>query len=150
MSRWRSTRPCRSKEPAVTNEWIPRPPQARVVVVSPGGATLFEGIAAPGQTLELPGGSKVKVVGIDWYSRLSIVDDPTIPLIYAAMVIAAIGLTMTVTFRQRLLVATALRDDDGVKLAMNARLWRNVSTSTSEIQSVLAKALGGDEKGSVT
>jgi hypothetical protein len=117
-------------------------------VTSGTGATLFDRTASTGQTLELPGGSKLKIVGVDWYSRLSLVDDSSVPLIYMAMVIAALGLTMTVAFQQMLLVATVVREDDGVKLALTVRLWRNVPTNANEIQQELAKALGSAEKGS--
>ena len=132
------------------NEWIPKSPRARVRIASPTGATLFSGSAAPGKIMDLPGGSKLKVVGIDWYSRLSLVDDPTIPLIYAAMVIATIGLTITVSFRQQLLAATVVRDSDGAKLALRMRLWRGVPTNANEIHSELAQALEINEKESTS
>lgn len=129
-------------------EWVPKQPTARVLVRTAQGKTLHDRVVRPGEDVVLPGGGAVRLLGVGWYSRLSIVDDPTIPLIYAAMIIAMLGLTTTVVFRQQLVLATFLEGPDGAVLAVRLRLWRNVPTSRSEIEDALARALGSSEKGS--
>jgi cytochrome c biogenesis protein ResB len=128
-------------------EWIPKQPNARVVLMSPDGAQLVDSIVRPGEDVALPTGTRLRLVGIGWYARLAIVDDPTTPLLYAVMVIALLGLTVTVLVRQQVLVATVSEGPDGARLAMNLRLWRNTPTNRGEIEGELARALGGDEKG---
>lgn len=131
-------------------EWIPRKPAARLVVTTEAGKRLLDRVVQPDETAPLPGGGSIRLLGVGWYSRLSLVDDPTIPLIYAVMIIAMLGLTMTVAFRQQLLVACAVDAPDGVKLAIRMRLWRNVPTSRAEIESELVRALGSDKKESAS
>jgi cytochrome c biogenesis protein ResB len=128
-------------------EWIPKQPTARVVVSGAAGAPLVERIVSPNEDVALPGGGSLRLVGIGWYSLLSIVDDRTTPFIYAAMIVAMIGLTVTVLVRQQVVVATVVEGADGATLAVRLRLWRNAPTNRSEIESALADALGSDRKG---
>lgn len=127
-------------------EWIPKKPAARVRVISGSGALLLDGVVHPGESLALPGGGAVRLLGIGWYSRLSLVDDPTIPFIYGAMIVAMLGLTLSLVARQQVLVATAMERPDGVVLAMNLRVWRNAPASRGEIERELVRALGSAEK----
>jgi hypothetical protein len=127
-------------------EWIPKQPKARVVVLGAAGTTLVDRTLLPGESVTLPGGGAVRLGGLDWYSRLSLVDDSTIPLIYGAMVLAMLGLTLTAVGRQQLLVAAVLTGSDGVRLAVDVRLWRNVPTSAGEIKDTLGQALGPKEE----
>ncbi len=127
-------------------EWIPQKPSAHLVVTDAQGAPLLDRVLHPGEEVSLPGGGAVRLLDVDWYSRLSLVDDSTIPLIYMAMVIAMIGLSMTLFFRQQLLVATADEGPDGTKLLVKMRLWRNVPTNRAEIETELVRALSGNEK----
>lgn len=127
-------------------EYIPKQPRARVMVVSADGTSLLDRTLLPGESVTLPGGGGVRLVGIGWYSRLSLVDDPTIPIIYAAMALAMLGLTLSVSFRQQLLVAAVLDGSGGARLAVDVRLWRNVPTSAGEIKDALVQALGPKEE----
>ena len=129
------------------DEWIPQQPRAHVVVTSVDGTQVLDQTIKPGEVATLPGGAGLKLLGIGWYSALGVVDDWTTPLLYAFMVVAMGGLAVTVLVRQQLLVATVVEEPDGAKLVMNVRLWRNASTNRGEIESELARALGGDEKG---
>jgi hypothetical protein len=61
-----------------------------------------------------------------------------------------VGLTITVVARQQIVSATVIETLDGAKLAVRMRLWRNASSSRSEIESQLTQALNGVEKGSTT
>jgi hypothetical protein len=127
-------------------EWIPAQPKARVVVRSAGDSVLQDRVVTPGQPLALPGGGSIRLDGIGWYSRLALTDDPTIPLVYASMVLAALGLTLTLVARQQIVAATVVQESDGLKLVLQLRLWRNVPTDRGEIERELVRALGRDEK----
>jgi cytochrome c biogenesis protein ResB len=131
-------------------EWIPRQPAARVVVTSGDGTPLLDRVVHPGESVAMPGGGSIRLVGIGWYSRLSLVDDATIPFIYGAMIVAMLGLTLSLVARQQVLVATAIQGPDGVTLAMNIRVWRNARASRAEIERELTRALGGEGTGSTT
>jgi cytochrome c biogenesis protein ResB len=132
------------------NEWLPTDPTARLVVSSADGAQPINSVLRPGQDVALPGGGRLRLVGIGWYSRLSIVDDWTTPYIYAAMGVAMLGLAITVLLRQQVLLATVVTGSDGSKLAVTMRLWRNTSTNRAEIERVLSEALADHEKGSLS
>jgi len=129
---------------------LPKEPTAHVVVWSPEGAQLVDSIVKPGESVTLLGGRQLRIVDVGWYARLAIVDDWTTPLLYAVMVVAMLGLALTLLTRQQLLVATVIEGPDGPRLAVRMRLWRNTPTNRAEIESELARALSGDEKGSVS
>lgn len=131
-------------------EWVPKKPTARLRVIDAAGKSLVDRIVRPGENVALPGGGTVRLLGVGWYSRLSVVDDPTIPLVYAAMIVAIVGLTMTLLLRQQLVVATYLEGPDGPRLAVRMHLWRNAPTNRGEIEGALIQALGSDRKGSVS
>jgi len=132
------------------DEWIPKEPTTHVVVTSADGTQLLDRTLKPGEDITLPGGGGLRLVDIGWYARLGVVDDWTTPFIYAAMIIAMIGLTVTVLVRQQVLLATVIEGPDGPRLAVRLRLWRNTPTDRGEIESELARALGSTEKGSVS
>ena len=123
-------------------EWIPAQPSAHVQVTSSDGHVRFDRVLREGQTAELPGAGVLRLRGIGWYSRLALVDDPTIPLIYASMILAMLGLTLSVAARQLLLVSTVAQGPGGASFVMQLRVWRNAPTNLAEIQSELARALG--------
>lgn len=131
-------------------EWVPKKPTARVLVTSAQGKQMLDRTVRSGEDVVVPGGGTFRLLGVGWYSRLSIVDDPTIPLIYAMMIIAMLGLTMTLVFRQQIVVATFLEGSDGPVLAVRLRLWRNVPTNRSEIEDGLARALRSGDKESMS
>lgn len=83
-----------------------------------------------------------------YYARLQVVDDLTIPLLYAGLVVALGGLAVTVLVRQQIVLASVMEAPDGPKLALRVRLWRNASSSRGEIESELAEALNPADKGS--
>ena len=127
-------------------EWIPKQPTAHVVVSSPDGATVLDSTVKLGADVAIPGGGSLRLVDVGWYAALGIVDDWTTPFIYAAMVIAMIGLSVTVLVRQQVVVATILEGPEGTSLALRLRLWRNTPTNRSEIESELVRALRSDQK----
>lgn len=126
-------------------EWIPKQPAARVSVTSSDGDSLLDKVIRPDEYVELPGGERLRLVDIGWYSRLSIVDDRTVPLVYASMITALIGLAVSLLARQQLFVAAVVGDANHRLLAVNMRLWRNVPTTRKEVESALVLALGGEK-----
>jgi hypothetical protein len=100
--------------------------------------------------VSLPSGDSLRLDALDYYARLSIVDDGSIPLLYVALALAMVGLTMAVMVRQQIVLATVIETPEGVTLAVRVKLWRNSPTSRSEIEAELTRALAGPEKGSTT
>jgi hypothetical protein len=103
-----------------------------------------------GEELALPRGGTLRLVGVDYYARLQIVDDASIPFLYAALLVAALGLGVATLSRQHIVLGAVVDTPDGPRLAVRMRLWRNVTSSRSEIESELRRALGGVEEGSTT
>lgn len=96
--------------------------------------------------MELPVAGTLRLVGVDYYARLQLVDDASIPLLYAALIVAMLGLSIATIGRQQIGLGAVVDTPDGTKLAVRVRLWRTATTSRSEMESELAKALGGPEK----
>lgn len=132
-------------------EWIPKSRTARVFIEDGTEQTLFGGVVREGDSAQLAGGGTVTVQKIGWYSRLSLVDDPSIPFVYGSMIAAMLGLTLSLVSRQQLVAATVVGGgDDGPELVMNVRLWRNVPASRDEIERALSSALGSEQEGAVS
>jgi cytochrome c biogenesis protein ResB len=123
---------------------------ARVVVTSLDRTPVLDQTVGMGEDVALPTGGALRVSSTGYYARLSLVDDRSILLIYAGLIVAMCGLTLAVVARQQIVLATVIEGSDGVKLAAKVRLWRNASSTRGEIESELARALGGVEKGSAT
>jgi len=111
---------------------------------------VLDRIVSPGEGVTLPSGDTLRLDSIGYYARLSVVDDWSIPLLYAGLVIAIIGLTIAVAARQQIVLATVIEGPDGAKLAATMRLWRNASSSRSEIERELGQGLSRVEEGSTT
>jgi len=128
-------------------EWLPKDAPARIIATAPDDTTLLDVLVEQGETVELPGALQLRVDDVGWYSRLSILDDWTIPYIYGWMVLAALALSVTVFTRQQYVVAAAHEGPDGTSLAVRMRLWRHSSTTRDEITEALTRALTseGDE-----
>jgi len=124
-------------------EWIPAVPRAHIVVYALDGSTLVDTVIKTGEAAQLPGGGSLRLLGIGWYARLSIVDDWTTPFIYAAMIIALLGLSISLLARQQIVLAAVVDGPHGATLALRMRLWRNVRTTRAEIEAALAAALSG-------
>ncbi len=129
---------------------LPVEPKARVVVTSMEDEPVLDRVLRPGEGLELPVAGTLRLVGVDYYARLQLVDDASIPLLYTALVVAMLGLSVATIGRQQIVLGTVVDTPDGARLAVRVRLWRNVTTSRSEIEGELAKALGGPEKESAS
>jgi len=128
-------------------EWLPKDAPARIVAESTDGEVLVDELVEQGDAVDVPGGFQLSVVDVGWYSRLSVVDDWTVPFVYAWMILAAIALSVTTFTRQMYVVVAADRGSERVSLAMRMRLWRHVSTTRGEITEAIGRALDaeGDE-----
>jgi cytochrome c biogenesis protein ResB len=120
---------------------LPADPSVRVVATSPQGGPTVDKLVRPGQTVTLPTGDVLKLDQVGYYARLSIVDDATIPFIYAGLVIAMIGLGISTLSRQQAIAATVVEGPDGSSLAVYIRVWRNAAASRTEIAAGLEAAL---------
>ncbi|MHB1019869.1 MAG: hypothetical protein ACYC1R_06650, partial [Coriobacteriia bacterium] len=129
-------------------EWIPREPAAHVVLEDGSGVVLFDGVVRKGERAPLIGGGSVQLLDVGWYAHLAVVDDPSIPVVYAAMLLGMLGLTISLVSRQHLLTAAVIDGEDGSRvLAVSLRLWRNSSTDRAEVERVLTEALSTREEG---
>lgn len=124
---------------------VPSVPMARVDVRTPDGTPVFVRTIGVGGRIPLPVGD-LRLEGVGYYARLSVVDDWSIPLLYVGLVVAVFGLTMTVLARQQIVLATLMEGPDGISLALTLRLWRNPSSSRSEIEDELVRALSGTDE----
>jgi hypothetical protein len=129
---------------------VPAAPKARVRVTSMSNSPVLDRVLQLGEELALPRGGTLRLVGVDYYARLQIVDDASIPFLYAALLVAALGLGVATLSRQHIVLGAVVDTPDGPRLAVRMRLWRNVTSSRSEIESELRRALGGVEEGSTT
>jgi len=131
-------------------EWLPRDASARIVATMADGSQLADEVVKENGEVRLSDTASLRVESIGWYSRLSIVDDWTIPVIYACMIVATIGLAVTAFMRQQIVLVAAAETPDGVVLAVRMKLNRNVPTSRGEVESALRQALaGGDRRDSL-
>jgi ResB protein required for cytochrome c biosynthesis len=130
---------------------VPAQPTARVVVSSPDGKPVLIDTIALGEQIALPdAGGSLRLDGVGYYARLQVVDDWSIPLLYAVLLVALAGLTLVVVARQQIVLVTVVEGPENVRLVARVRLWRNSSSSRSEIEAELARALCADEMGSTT
>ncbi|MDO8847858.1 MAG: cytochrome c biogenesis protein ResB [Coriobacteriia bacterium] len=129
---------------------MPEDPRARVVLLNAAGEAVMDETLRPDETVALPSGGTLRLLGVDYYARLQLVDDPSIPLLYAAAIVAMIGLGAATLVRQLVISAWVAEDTGETKLRVRMRLWRALTTSRSEIESELRRALGPAEEGSAS
>ncbi len=124
---------------------LPETPRARFVILNPDGSLALDEVIEPGQRVQLPAGGELELLGVDYYARLQLVDDPSVPLLYASGVIALVGLGIATLARQMILTVKVEPEGGHARLAVHMRLWRIYSTSRSEIEDRLRRALGAVE-----
>jgi cytochrome c biogenesis protein ResB len=121
---------------------VPQNPSAAIVVTDATGKVVARGTIKTGEQLVVPDGTRLLVDDIDYYARLQIVDDWTVPLLYTGLFIALVGLAIATLARQQILLVTTAERPEGPVLLVRCRMWRNASTSRSEIESRLREVLG--------
>jgi cytochrome c biogenesis protein len=129
---------------------VPALRSARLVVLTLDGKTMQDRVLKPGESIALPGGDTLRVDAVGFYARLSVVDDATIPFLYAAMALAVLGLALTVFSRQQAVLVTATEQADGARVYASVHLWRNASTTRDEIRSELSRALHANDEEDVS
>lgn len=129
---------------------LPERTTARVLVTSPEGEALLDESLVPGGRVTLPTGEQLRLNGVDYYARLQLVDDPTIPLLYAAVAAAMLGLGVATFGRQLLIVARVVDAPSGRRLDVRADVRRTAAVGRDEIEVALTRALGPTETGDGT
>jgi cytochrome c biogenesis protein ResB len=129
---------------------LPADPMARIVVTRLDGTAVIQRIVAPGQNVPLPTGGSLHLGYLGYSAQIVVVDDSSVPFLYVGLFVSLVGLAITVFSRQQIFLAVPMEGPDGVKIAVTVRMWRNASSSRSEIEAELARALGGPEQGSTT
>lgn len=125
---------------------LPQERKAHVVLSSPDGSPAIDSSVSQGDIVTLPWGDRLKVASVGYYVRLSVVDDWSIPALYAALALAFIGLTATLVSRQQIVVVSVAEGPDGPRLVARLHLSRNAATNRSEIEGALTQVLGPDKQ----
>lgn len=126
--------------------WMPATPTARLVAALPDGRVMEDRVMSPGQRVVLATGHTIRLDSIDWYYRLAVVDDWTIPIIYGLLVVAFLALAASLVLRQQMVVAAGLDGPDGPVLGIRVRLWRNAACEREAIAERLTLRLAPVEK----
>jgi cytochrome c biogenesis protein ResB len=105
---------------------VPKPPSATFVLrPSSGGAPVASETVLVGGEIPLPNGLRLRLLDVGYYARLSIVDDPTIPLVYALLIIGMVAVSVSILGRQSLaLVAMGTGESGKARLEVWFRDWR--------------------------
>jgi cytochrome c biogenesis protein ResB len=107
-----------------------------------GGLVIAEKTLSVGEEIDLPDGSKLRLLGVNNYARLSVVDDPSIPLVYALLAIALVAVSASILGRQSLATVVVSRHDDGTRTVdVWFRDWRANKVRTEQAQEALREAL---------
>lgn len=125
-------------------EWLPKDSPARLVVMRPDDTVMSDSLVSQGETVEVPEDMVLRVVDVGWYSRLSILDDWTIPFIYGCMVLAVLALSVTVFTRQQFVLVAPVDRGASAALAVRMRLWRHAPATRTDIVNALTRALSGE------
>jgi cytochrome c biogenesis protein ResB len=121
--------------------------RARIVLTSAADKTkLAEGTLGAGDELALPDGTKVRFLGVDYYARLSVVDDWTIPLLYAVLTIAVVSVGVALLATPRAVIVVVQENPAGVQVAVTFRNWRGVAFDADEIQTAIRERLPTSEE----
>lgn len=126
---------------------LPDDLRARIKVTSADGDPVLDEYLRPGEALALPSGATLRLDGLGYYARLQLVDDPSIPYLYAAAFIAMLGLGVATFARQMIVLAWKEDAPDGIHLVLRMRLWRILTTNRREIETRLRETVGSEEKG---
>ena len=77
---------------------VPNPQRASFVVLAPGGGSqIASSTLSVGEDLPLPDGTSLRLLGVGYYARLSVVDDPSVSLVYALLIVALLGVSVSIS-----------------------------------------------------
>jgi cytochrome c biogenesis protein ResB len=119
---------------------LPRRPEAIVRFVAADGSLIGTDTLKVNDAFKFADGSALRFVGANYYARLSVVSDASVPALYTALMLALVGVTIALLFSQKALVATVSDDVDGAQVAVMVRTWRHGGAGASEIQQALLRA----------
>ncbi len=107
-----------------------------------GGPVIADKTLFAGDEIELPDGSKLRLLGVGSYARLSVVDDPSIPLVYALLVVALAAVSVAILGRQSLAVVAVRSDETGSRFVdVWFRDWRANKIRTEQAEEAVRDAL---------
>lgn len=124
-------------------------PQATFVLhTEKDGSLVASQTLQVGEEIELPDGSRLRLLGVGNYARLSVVDDPSIPLVYALLVVALIALSVAILGRQSLAVAAIRVNESGSQqVDVWFRDWRANKIRTEQAHEAVTGALSPQAAG---
>jgi len=127
---------------------VPDPARATFALQPAGGGPRVTETLIPGQELPLPNGSRLRLVGVGYYARLSVVDDPSIPLVYALLIVALIGVSVSILGRQSLAVVVSReREGGGARVDVWFRDWRSNVARTAQAEAAIRAAVSSGADG---
>lgn len=121
---------------------LPASPTAEFEFSTAAGTRVTGGTIRPGQEILLPDGARIRLIRIGYYARLSVVDDWTIPLVYAALAAGLVGLAIALTIPLRLVVVS-IGDSGEPRADVTVRLWRNNGVTREQVLESVAEGLNG-------
>jgi hypothetical protein len=122
---------------------LPDQPRATFTVrPAGGGPPVASGTLLASQELKLPNGSRLRLLGVGYYARLSIVDDPAVPLIYALLLVGLLGVSISILGRQSLAVVTLGETETGERTVyVWFRDWRANKVRAAQAEEAMRGAL---------
>lgn len=112
-------------------------------LVEEDDGSMFRVDLQPGQTLELPDGAgSVTFEGVQRWNRIQISRTPGKEVALAGVVLALVGVCLSLFVRPRRLWVRVRRDDDGGSLVEAAALDRSGNADVSEELDAVSQALG--------
>jgi cytochrome c biogenesis protein ResB len=124
----------------------PETPTVQVEILGADGKPSGGGTIGVGQKVALPDGASLRLDAVPYYARLAVIDDPAIPLLYASLVAAFVGMTFALLARQRLIVVAFADGGEGSRLDVFVRLWSDPGRSSQDVKTALLGTLGLEEE----
>lgn len=124
---------------------VPREPRVEWRLAENGVETT--GSVGLGESIDLGGGARLLLDDVTYYARLSIVDDWSVYLLYAVLVIAVIGLSLALLLPPKTVWVMLVESDRGTSLNARTRQPRADRMFASAVEEALrAAAEGKDER----
>jgi hypothetical protein len=110
------------------------------------GALLGSGSVAPGEQLSFPGGARVELAGLRWWSRFTAKRDPSVAVAFAGIALALLGAILNVAFvRIDALVRVEAGAGPGTEHVLVVLRPRRLAPMFRERFEALVRAEGGAE-----
>jgi hypothetical protein len=110
------------------------------------GALLGSGSVAPGEQLAFPGGARVELAGLRWWSRFTAKRDPSVAVAFAGIALALLGAIMNVAFvRTDALVRVQAGTEPGTEHVLVALRPRRLAPMFGARFEALVRSEGGAE-----